>query len=133
MLKDIKDDNGKILFSSKELQCKRTKDGLLCEHFRKSLKELRTLYGNKMTITSCCRSVEHNIAVGGAKNSHHIYDISKNIKTCAADIARPTGDLCAKLVHLALDMGFSVGIAKTFIHIDLRTKTSNKPQILFTY
>ncbi len=133
MLQDIKDDNGKVLFSIKELQCKKSKDGILACSFAEKLKELRLLYGHPMIVNSCCRSLSYNQEIGGVKNSFHIFDEKQNLATCAIDIAKQNGILNAKLIRCALNLGFSVGIAKTFIHLDLRSNYTNLPQTLFLY
>lgn len=78
------------------------------------LQKLRDAFGRPMTITSATRCKEHNAAVGGAPNSQHLQGI-------AVDVAVPV-DLRHDLVRLAMAAGVwrGVGIAKTFIHLDLR-------------
>ena len=85
------------------------------------LDELREDYGHPLTITSSYRSATYNASIGGAKHSQHLLG-----KAC--DLACTDSTLRAVLVHDALDLGLTVGVGKTFVHVDSRDK-----QIMFTY
>jgi len=87
----------------------------------KKLDSLRELVNNPLYITSSYRSESYNASVGGSQRSQHL-------KGNAVDLSCNNGDLRANIVKNALSLGLSVGVAKTFIHID------NRPnQIVFSY
>jgi uncharacterized protein YcbK (DUF882 family) len=82
---------------------------------------LRELVSEPLHITSSYRSEEYNNSVGGSSRSMHL-------KGRAVDLSCNNGTLRAKIVKHALELDLSVGVAKTFIHIDNRDS-----QIVFTY
>lgn len=104
-------------FSRKELCCKLTGDLVLARRFLDSLILLRRGWNQPMKVNSCCRSVEHNQAVGGSNNSRHL--ITRD-GTDAIDIAMIGGADKWAFVKLAMQHGWSVGVYKTFVHIDKR-------------
>lgn len=85
------------------------------------LDTLRGLVNEPLHITSSYRSPDYNSKIGGSTRSMHL-------KGKAVDISCNNGTLRAKIVKHALDLDLSVGVAKTFIHID-----SRENQIVFTY
>jgi uncharacterized protein YcbK (DUF882 family) len=85
------------------------------------LDSLRELCGFGLKINSSYRSKEHNESIGGAKNSYHLKGMAVDLH-CTDAIKRKY------IVKNALNLGLSVGVAKTFIHVDTRDI-----QILFTY
>ena len=89
--------------------------------FLDQLDQLRHMVSMPMHITSSYRSPEYNASVGGAKRSMHL-------KGRAVDISCDNSRDRLVIVQEALDLGLTVGIAKTFIHIDDRDY-----QIIFTY
>ena len=46
---------------------------------------------------------------------------------------RPDGVLLVKLFKVALELGWTVGLAKTFVHLDKREKYTDLPQIIYSY
>jgi len=82
---------------------------------------LREVVSEPLYISSSYRSKEKNNSVGGSKNSFHLLGR-------AIDLACVDGASKAKIIKCALELGFTVGISKTFIHIDNRDS-----QIVFTY
>jgi len=110
-------------FTVKELECKGSGVCLLAPGFGNALDALREAYGKPMKVNSACRSFKHNAAIGGHPNSAHVYDHpSRELKgSYAVDIHCTDSSERAKLVILALDRGWSVGIQKTFVHFDRRT------------
>lgn len=77
------------------------------------LYHIEKAFGRELKIVSGTRCPAHNIAVGGAKSSAHL-------KGEAADIACDKSYDRYLLLKLALDFGAKrVGIAKTFIHVDV--------------
>ncbi|MDA1333070.1 MAG: D-Ala-D-Ala carboxypeptidase family metallohydrolase [Bacteroidetes bacterium] len=115
--------DGTVLFTSSELACKDS--GLIKLHtgFADHLRDLRLTIGYPMIVTSCCRSAEHNKAVGGHSRSLHVYDKPNHgaTGTAAIDIKRGNAAFNTVLVQMALKSGWSIGVSKTFIHLDRRT------------
>ena len=100
---------------------------------------LRNMYGKPLIVTSWCRSEEYlrdliNRGYAASPNSFHLMKNKKHgTKTCALDVARPNGQDLARLIELALTTNWSIGLAKTFIHLDQRAKYANLPQTFYTY
>ena len=82
------------------------------------LEEVRAFYGRPIIINSALRCPEHNRKVGGKPNSAHL-------KGLAVDIRCTTSGERAKLLGLLLPRFRRIGIAKTFIHVDIDIE---KPQ-----
>jgi hypothetical protein len=136
MITDLKDPKtNEILFKKEELICKGTKEGKLAQNFADELIRLRLVFGQPMIINSCCRSFSYNKKIGGIYKSFHVYDNNVNgvDGTCAIDVKRINGIYTAELLKAALYLNWSVGIARSFIHLDLRTKYKNLPQVVFSY
>ncbi len=131
----IKDSKGNILFSDKELACRHCGKLQLAPGFAEKLKELRLDVGLPFVVTSCCRCSEHNKKVGGNPRSFHLTENpTRNLSgTCAIDIARRGYAFDRQLITAALVNGWSVGIAKTFIHLDRRTDYTDLKAAIFTY
>lgn len=131
----IKDAQGKILFSDKELACRHCGELKLAPGFAEKLLELRLELGLSMIPTSCCRCAEHNRKEGGKAGSFHLtYNLKYLVAgTCAIDFVRRGSEYDRKLIALALRLGWSIGIAKTFIHLDRRSDYTNLAPALFTY
>lgn len=85
------------------------------------LDELREASGVSLTILSSYRSPSYNKKVGGVSRSFHL-------QGRAADIRVNTGEDRAKVIKAALNLGLTVGVMKTALHIDNR-----KTQKLFHY
>lgn len=85
------------------------------------LDQLREDVGFALKINSSYRSKKHNEQIGGAK-------FSKHLTGQAVDISCKSSHDRAIIVGCALRLGLTVGIAKTFVHIDNREE-----QIMFTY
>lgn len=126
-------------FSKKELACPTTDEIKLQVGFIDHLELLRTRYGHPMQITSACRTREHNawLKSRGYPASDNSFHLIRNPKygtdTCAVDVAMPESSLRAKLIHEALSLGWTVGIAKTFLHFDKRAEYTSLPQIVYFY
>jgi uncharacterized protein YcbK (DUF882 family) len=70
----------------------------------------------------------------GYRDASHPYEARKPVpgthnQGIAADIAVSNGVERMNIVHEALKMGFSIGVSRTFIHVDARTTTP----VLWTY
>ena len=55
------------------------------------------------------------------------------LANAALDLNRPLGGRLHTLLHLATNLGFSVGIGRTFVHLDARTVLLGKSPKVFTY
>jgi len=124
-------DGPEILFYRRELACKKTGVVRLHPGFAKSLAILRMVFGQPMQVTSCCRSAEYNEEIGGHEKSLHVYDIPAHgtLGALAIDIQRKHGLYAHQLVRCAIDMGWSVGVARTFIHLDRRNMIHLRPSV----
>lgn len=123
---------GRIYFLACELKCKRSGKLLLASNFADRLLSLRLEYAQPMYITSACRSEAHNGAVGGAEDSMHICDSGRGC--CAVDVGGLNGLQKAQLIKQALITGWTVGVAKHFIHLDRRTDYyPHRQQLVYSY
>lgn len=102
--------------------------------FLDALQRLRDAYGQPMKVNSCARSAAYNKKIGGHPSSLHVWDKpAHNTGGCMAiDIAITDSVARAELVTLALAMNWSVGINRTFVHLDRRSDIGMK-QALFLY
>ena len=120
-------------FSTSEMECKCGKKCYnLAPGFIEKLDELREAFGYAMIPTSCCRCPTHNGKEGGKTSSFHLITNSISKGTCAIDIKRKDYNYDAALICTALDLGWSIGLAKTFIHLD-RRGDYGAPRVIFTY
>lgn len=123
-------------FSQEELECHcGCKSYNLAPGFLDALNDQRESCGHAMKINSGCRCEKHNSQEGGRDGSYHL--VTHPWGCCAADVSTVgwDGSKRREFVHVAMERGWSVGIAKTFIHIDRRhihDKDWPKP-VLFTY
>ena len=126
-------------FTVEELQCPTAHKIVLQQGFINELEALRVEYGHGMAVNSGCRTQDHNkwlISRGynASPNSLHLINNPKyGTDTCAVDIARPSGELYHRLLKIALPRGWTVGVAQTFIHLDLRAHYTNLKPIIYTY
>jgi hypothetical protein len=122
-------------FTREELQCPGTKKVHLALGFGEALQGLRDAYGKPLKINSACRSAEYNRAVLGHPRSLHVYD-SPHWPTggcCAVDVAMTDGFERGRLIKVAWERGWSIGLAKTFLHLDMRTMCAELPQTTYYY
>tara|TARA_R110002012_G_scaffold13648_3_gene57965 strand:- start:2741 stop:3115 length:375 start_codon:yes stop_codon:yes gene_type:complete len=98
--------------------------GKMDKEFLYKLDEARMFAGTPFKISSGYRSEAHNKRVGGVKGSSHR-------KGCAVDIAVNSGLQRSTIVCALVKAGFTrLGIAKTFIHVDL---DKEKQQSIWLY
>lgn len=83
--------------------------------FLLKLDMLRELLGEPMVITSSYRSESYNKGVGGSTKSMHLTGKAVDIS-----ISNYNAQTRTNLVQLALSLGLTVGVARTFIHLDDR-------------
>lgn len=127
----------RVLFSHKELACKGTGTGIFAPWFGVMLRQLREYVGVAMYLTSCCRSYAYNAspAVNGHPRSLHVYDKPYHPTggTCAADVRKQGEEYNKTIVEAAWRLGWSIGLANTFIHIDRRSDYTDLPQTVYYY
>lgn len=109
-------------FTKDELRCKGTGEYKCNPLFLCYLSVLRHKMGKPFNITSGCRSPEHNTNVGGHPSSLHLTENHKHKSdgTMAVDISTVGWTLYEKqkLIQIAMNDGWNVGIANSFIHVD---------------
>ena len=89
------------------------------------LDEARERAGIPFIINSAYRTPEHNAKIGGKPNSSHL-------KGLAVDISVTNSRQRFIILNALIDVGFTrIGIADTFIHIDLDKEKSEK--VVWTY
>lgn len=118
-------------FSKGELASKDDGTVNLDPRFERELLTYRRTYGKPLFVNSCCRTPKHNKAVGGSPNSYHLTEHPQRNGTMAIDLAVTGGKQRREMVKLALDLGWSVGVYQTFIHIDRRGDLEGKEPVLF--
>lgn len=88
---------------------------MMDDEFLELLDDARNLADIPFIINSGYRTTQHNAKVGGKPTSSHTKGLAADIR-CVNDRDRLI------IVESLLDTGFSrIGIAKTFIHVDLDT------------
>ena len=97
------------------------------------LERLRVELDEPIYITSACRSPLHNAKINGHPQSLHlvINSLWGTGGTCAVDVGAIGGEFKAKLITLALDQEWSVGVVSNFIHRDQRTHYCGLPQVVY--
>ena len=122
-------------FSRSELACPTTDQVRLATGFGEALGRLRVELDAPMHLTSACRSPMHNAKVRGHPRSLHLVvnSLWGTGGTCAVDVAATDGQYRAKLISLALDQEWSVGVASNFIHLDQRSRYTELPQVVYHY
>ena len=104
-------------FTAKELECPCCEGLVFDDKFVKRLQILRDLICVPMVITSGYRCRIHNEKIGGSTSSRHLYGSAVDVKCDQWD-----GQKKWEFVREAMQLGMSVGIYKTWFHIDLRLK-----------
>ena len=122
-------------FSHSELACPTTDQVRLVAGFGEALEKLRIKLDAPIYLTSACRSPLHNAKINGHPQSLHlvINSLWATGGTCAVDVAATDGQYRAKLIALALDQKWSVGVASNFIHLDQRSRYTELPQVVYHY
>lgn len=125
---------GKILFSRDELKCPATGEVRLDSAFAEALIILRVEYGVPMRVTSCCRSAAYNRQIRGHPRSLHVWNEPYHpvTGTCAIDIAMSSGLMRRKLVRIAIEQGWAIGVGTNFLHLDFRRAAGLSP-VLYGY
>lgn len=93
---------------------------------------MRRLYGKPMVVTSGARCEEYNTSIGGAEHSAHLPHPFHG-RCRAVDTLVRNGAERSALVDLARLVGFErIGIASTFIHLDVEDELLPTPT-MFMY
>ena len=84
------------------------------------LDAVRKKFGKPIKINSGYRTVARNKKIGGVADSSHLKGLAADI-SCSNSVDR------FKLLNLLLEVGFNrIGIAKSFIHVDIdKNKSQN--------
>lgn len=84
------------------------------------LQQLRDFYGQPLIINSAFRCREHNTKVGGSAQSRHMTGEAVDIQCGFAGMRH-------HIVRLAMLLNFGgIGIANTFVHLDVRPLEEGK-------
>jgi uncharacterized protein YcbK (DUF882 family) len=81
----------------------------------RDLQAIRDHLGKPLKINSGLRCDSYNRSLGGVSRSYHLTGRAADVH-CTSSIDRHI------IVKMALNMGLTVGVAKTFIHLDNRGK-----------
>tara|TARA_R110000744_G_C19208091_1_gene545752 strand:- start:101 stop:445 length:345 start_codon:yes stop_codon:yes gene_type:complete len=104
-------------FKIEDFDCQETGNNEMDHQFIKALDQLRAACGFPFIVTSGYRC-PHGHSVEKAKSTP-----GTHASGIAADIAVQGGAQRRAVVNHALAMGMSVGVAKTFVHVDIRKTT----------
>lgn len=110
----------KNYFSEKETECQcGCGSNNMSSVLMSKLNKAREIAGVPFTVTSGFRCETHNKNVGGVENSSHVFGYAVDIKA-SSSMERE------KVLNGLIKAGFDrIGIAKTFIHVDV---DPNKPK-----
>ena len=111
-------------FTDNELDCNCGCGKTVDPELLTRLEALRRMLGQPLIVTSGARCATHNRKVGGKPASWHL-------KGLAVDISCNDSKLRCEIIQTATLLGFNgIGIAKNFIHLDLRPETE---EVCFLY
>ena len=100
-------------------------DGNMNQEFLDKLDQARELANIPFKINSAYRSPEHNAKIGGKPNSSHLRGL-------AVDISVKDSRSRFIILEALISVGFNrIGIADTFIHVDLDKEKSDR--VIWTY
>ena len=111
-------------FRLEEFNCTHTNLNEMDHEFLVKLDELRERVGFPFIITSGYRDATHPAEARKAEPG-----TGTHCQGIAADIAVSNGFERMNIVHEAIKMGFSIGVARTFVHVDDRKTTP----VMWTY
>jgi len=114
-------------FKLEDFDCQETGDNEMDAEFIHKLDQLREACGFPFIITSGFRSKDHSIEKRKEKAGTHAQGI-------AADIKVSNGIQRYKIVEEAIKMGFTgIGIASSFVHVDIRSIDGNESPVMWCY
>ena len=126
-------------FAVSELSCHHCGQLKLDLVFAMALVSLRYAWGSPLYLNSVCRCSEHNDDVDGHPNSLHQTEnpVHATDGTAAVDVNWGTWpkEVKFKFAQLAWSLGWSLGLAQTFMHLDARAflPTLTLDQKIFHY
>ena len=126
-------------FTEDELKCPSSGEVKLAEGFGEKLDQLRETLGFPMRVNSACRSEDHVewLLTRGYPASRHSFHLIHNSKygtdTCAIDVHIPNSRYRCLLMELAIKDRWTVGVAKSFLHLDRRVDYTNMDLIVYVY
>jgi len=111
-------------FEIDDFACSQTGENLIWPDFVSALDDLRGICGFPFNVTSGYRSPAHTIEAAKPKPGQHAVGN-------AADIAVSNGVERRSIVENALKLGVfrGIGVAKTFVHLDIR----DTEPVMWTY
>lgn len=103
-----------MYFTMEEFRCKCGCNKLIVSGILiDKLNEARKIFGKPMILNSGYRCKQHNADIGGSPNSAHLAGAAADIK---CDNSRDRFNMLKALI----EVGFNrIGIAETFIHVDI--------------
>ena len=114
-------------FTREEFACQYTGENEISDRLLLRLDLLRARCGFPFIITSGYRSEDHPIEAKKEKAGTHAQGI-------AADIKVSDGTQRFKIVQEAISLGFSgIGVASSFVHVDIRDLDGNESPVMWTY
>ena len=101
-------------FSDREMDCQCGCQKTVSPELLVRLEALRSMIDRPLSVTSGARCETHNRESGGKPGSWHL-------KGLAVDISCVDSEFRGEIIRLAGLLAFNgIGVAKTFIHLDLR-------------
>lgn len=120
-----------VLFTAAELASQDDGTIRLVPGFATALTRLRVAMDEPMVVTSCCRTPARNAAIGGSPRSYHLTEGNASNGTCALDVRVPDDIYRLKLAMLAMETGWTVGVYRTFLHLDRRLDFGAEPFLFY--
>ena len=116
-------------FNEEEFACKYTGENEIKYKFIERLDELREACGFPFVITSGYRHKTHPVEARKAKPG-----TGTHAQGIAADIKVDNGLQRFKIVQEAIRLGFTgIGVARSFVHVDIRDANDTTPFVMWTY
>jgi len=114
-------------FTKEEFDCQYSGENEMSDDLLLAVDLLRQKCGFPFVITSGYRSKDHPIEAKKKQEKTHAQGI-------AADIKVTDGTQRYKIVEEAIKMGFTgIGIAGSFVHVDIRDLDGNESPVMWTY
>ena len=114
-------------FTREEFACQYTGENEISDKLLLKLDLLRARCGFPFVITSGYRSEDHPIEAKKEKAGTHAQGI-------AADIKVTNGYQRFRIVEKAIALGFTgIGVARGFVHVDIRSPDDTTPYVMWTY
>ena len=116
-------------FTKEEFDCQYSGENEMSDDLLLAVDLLRGKCGFPFVITSGYRSKDHPIE---AKKKQE--KVGTHAQGIAADIKVTDGTQRYKIVKEAIKMGFTgIGIAGSFVHVDIRDLDGNESPVMWTY